>query len=97
MNSLTINFNVIGNDPYTVTVDPEGGTPPYKYVWSNGDTLQTGLNLTQGIYEVTVADSDECMATGFVELFEESDSTEENLLEIIATITIKQRCTQLVW
>jgi len=33
------------------------GTPPYTYLWSNGDTIQNLSNLCGGNYEVTVTDA----------------------------------------
>jgi len=33
------------------------GTPPYTYLWSNGDTIQNLSNLCGAIYEVTVTDA----------------------------------------
>ena len=37
-----------------------GGTPPYTYVWSNGDNDNTGENLEEGSYFVTVVDALGC-------------------------------------
>ena len=38
-----------------------GGTPPYSYLWSNGDTLIKATNLTPGEqYDVTVTDANGC-------------------------------------
>ena len=34
-----------------------GGTPPYVYTWSNGQTVQDPINLAPGNYSVTVTDS----------------------------------------
>jgi|GEM_PF-1633960 len=34
------------------------GIPPFKYLWSNGQTNQTATGLSAGIYTVTVSDSD---------------------------------------
>lgn len=45
----------------TATLGPIGGTPPYTYLWSNGQTL-SGLNdLLPGDYTVTISDSYGCM------------------------------------
>jgi hypothetical protein len=39
-----------------------GGTSPYIYLWSSGDTT-AGVNLSTGIYIVTVTDANMCTAT----------------------------------
>ncbi len=45
------------------TVSPSGGTPPYTYHWSNGQTTAIATNLGPGIYTVTVTDAAGCTAT----------------------------------
>ena len=45
------------------TADPTGGTPPYTYEWSNGETTQTITDLCAGTYTVTVTDANECEYT----------------------------------
>jgi hypothetical protein len=37
-----------------------GGTPPYTYLWSNGQTTQTATGLSVGSWGVTVTDSEGC-------------------------------------
>ncbi len=39
-----------------------GGTPPYSFLWSNGDTTQNIDNLVADSYVVTVTDANGCMA-----------------------------------
>ncbi len=51
-----------GNDG-TATVTQSGGTQPFQYIWSNGQTLQTITGLTAGTYAVTVTDGAVCTAT----------------------------------
>jgi hypothetical protein len=36
-------------------------TPPFTYLWSNGDTTQTIVNLFAGFYSVLVTDSNGCL------------------------------------
>jgi len=36
------------------------GTPPYTYLWSNGDSSQAITNLFAGIYYITVVDANGC-------------------------------------
>ena len=40
----------------TITLNPEDGTAPYSYIWSNSQTTQTITGLVAGIYIVTVTD-----------------------------------------
>ncbi len=41
-----------------------GGTAPYGFLWSNGDTSQSAQNLAAGSYQVVVTDANGCTATG---------------------------------
>ena len=52
-----------GNSDGLVYVSPSGGTSPYSYVWSNGSTAQTAVNLIAGIYTVTVNDAGSCVSS----------------------------------
>ena len=57
------------NDDSSGTVDlaVSGGTPPYTFSWSNGETTEDLSNLSTGYYTVTVKDSKGCTASaGFV-------------------------------
>lgn len=47
----------------TATVSASGGTPPYTYQWSNGDTTTTINGLPGGTYTVTVFDVRGCQTT----------------------------------
>ncbi|MCB9231755.1 MAG: choice-of-anchor B family protein [Bacteroidia bacterium] len=40
----------------TATAYPTGGTVPYSYLWSNGDTTQTATGLAPGTYSVVISD-----------------------------------------
>ena len=44
----------------TATAIPSGGTVPYTYNWSNGQTTQQAINLIAGTYSVMVLDSNSC-------------------------------------
>lgn len=44
----------------SITAFGQGGTPPYKYLWSTGDTISTLFNITSGQYWVRVRDSRQC-------------------------------------
>jgi gliding motility-associated-like protein len=51
-----------GNDG-TATANPQGGTNPYDYLWSNSQTTQTATGLIAGTYSVTVTDDNNCAIT----------------------------------
>jgi hypothetical protein len=55
----------------TATANPSGGTPPYTYNWSNGEQVQSIMNLVPDMYIVTVTDANNCSATQTVNV--ESD------------------------
>lgn len=44
----------------TASVLASGGTPPYTYAWSNGESGPTASNLLPGPSTVTVTDASEC-------------------------------------
>jgi len=47
----------------SATVSVSGGTSPYTYNWSNGQTGTTITNLPGGTYTVTVTDAHNCITT----------------------------------
>ena len=46
----------------TASVSPTGGTPPYNYIWSNGDTTAAILNLLPDTFNVIITDANGCEA-----------------------------------
>lgn len=46
----------------SITATPTGGTAPYTYSWSNGQTTGTATNLEAGNYYVSVSDASGCIA-----------------------------------
>lgn len=55
--TYTTNLTCTAPNSGTATVNPTGGTPPYTYLWSNGQTTQTATGLSAGTYDVTVTDN----------------------------------------
>ncbi|WP_175437542.1 SprB repeat-containing protein, partial [Crocinitomix algicola] len=59
-----------GSSTGSATVSVLGGTAPYTYLWSNGETAATAADLTAGVYTVTVTDANGCESTAEVEITE---------------------------
>ncbi|MEO1624114.1 MAG: gliding motility-associated C-terminal domain-containing protein [Bacteroidota bacterium] len=59
----------VGVSDGIVVATPDGGAPPYSYLWSNGATTATVRDLAPGTYTVTVTDnvSNTATATATVE------------------------------
>lgn len=51
-----------------------GGTTPYYYNWSNGDTTSVNNNIAAGVYELTVTDQKGCTASESINIVQPSDS-----------------------
>ncbi|AFC23471.1 gliding motility-associated C-terminal domain-containing protein [Saprospira grandis] len=52
-----------GANSGSATAVPTGGTAPYTYLWSDGQTTATAMNLAPGAYSVVVVDSQGCSVT----------------------------------
>lgn len=52
----------------TVDIDVTGGTMPYTFLWSTGETTQSLDSVSGGTYTVVVTDADGCMLTDSTEL-----------------------------
>ena len=52
-----------GNEDGTATVNATGGTTPYTYLWSDGQTTATATGLGAGTYSVVVTDDNSCSVT----------------------------------
>ncbi len=64
----SVNMSGPATQDGSATADAIGGTPPYTYVWSTGDTLATISGLSAGLYTATVTDAKSCMAEETVEI-----------------------------
>lgn len=62
-----------GEDNGAISIAVSGGTPPYTYQWSMGDTSQNISNLTAGSYSLTATDANGCTADGIFTI-DEPDS-----------------------
>ncbi len=59
----------------SIEVEVEGGSLPYSYEWSNGETSSGIYNLSPGTYSVTVMDANDCFDYGTVEIGVLSNTT----------------------
>jgi len=56
--------NAMGSGPNgTINLTVNGGTSPYSFVWSNGQTTQNATMLPPGCYTVVVTDAVGCQAS----------------------------------
>ncbi|MFT7589107.1 MAG: gliding motility-associated-like protein [Limisphaerales bacterium] len=62
----------------SVDADPVGGLAPYSWEWSDGQTTQTALTLSSGIYDVRVTDAAGCIALA-TEKVEDNNSLEVDI------------------
>jgi len=65
-NASSTDETAYGADDGTATSNPIGGTPPYTYQWSTGETAQSILFLAPDTYFVTVTDANSCSNTASV-------------------------------
>ena len=68
MDSTMITCNGDDNGIGVITV--AGGSLPYTYLWSDGQTTSTATGLVQGVFCVTVTDSLGCQDSGCVTISE---------------------------
>lgn len=65
---ININQAVCSNTLSTVQITPQGGTPPYKILWSNGTTDSSTVHLLSGNYSVIISDANNCTIEKNIEL-----------------------------
>ncbi|MCX8144102.1 MAG: gliding motility-associated C-terminal domain-containing protein [Bacteroidia bacterium] len=62
------NVSCYGGNNGVATTSVNGGVPPYSYMWSNGQNVGTAINLSAGIYTVSVTDAVGCVASASVQI-----------------------------
>ena len=69
--SLSSNNPLCGNgsDGTAEITNVNGGTPPYTYSWTGGQTTSIATGLSSGIYVVTITDSLYCDTTAIATLY----------------------------
>lgn len=79
--SSTTNVLCAGSNTGTATVSVSGGTSPYSYHWSNGQTTSMATGLAAGNHSVTVTDANSCTAIS-------SSITITQPVQLAATLTV---------
>ncbi|MDC0231655.1 SprB repeat-containing protein, partial [Aureispira] len=64
--TVSVDASSVGASDGTATVNALGGTSPYSYLWSDGQTTATAIGLAAGTYTVTVTDGNGCAVTASV-------------------------------
>lgn len=69
------NFDVscFGGSDGAIGATTFGGTTPYKFLWSNGDSINVANHLKAGIYILTVTDAKGCTVVNQTEVKEPSE------------------------
>jgi len=84
--SLLVTFNpeitasIANNFNTSLTVTPSGGTSPYTYLWSNGDTGETTEDLMDGTMTCVITDANGCEITESIDLMNTAIEDIEGLL-----------------
>jgi len=58
--SVIQNISCTAENDASISITGTGGTPPYSYIWDNGDTTTSIDNLSEGNYEITIKDKNNC-------------------------------------
>ena len=58
-----VNVKCFGDKTGAVSVDVAGGTQPYSYSWSNGDSKQNLSAVVAGDYQLSIKDAKGCVST----------------------------------
>lgn len=67
-----------------IDITVSGGTLPYNYNWSNGDTISVAQNLTSGYFTFVLTDNNGCLLTDSMFVDQPSPVT---LSEVITPVT----------
>ena len=69
-NEFTDSISCFGKNDGLIDLTINGGIPPYAYLWNTGDTTQDISNLIAGTYIVNVIDSNGCLFTANISIYE---------------------------
>jgi len=83
--SVVTGATCVGKCDGTITVTASGGTPGYKYKWSNGLTTSSATNVCVGIDTITITDANKCT---FIEI----DTIKPVLVVHVAVVSVNPLC-----
>ncbi len=63
LNLQTTDESILNGNDGSILALPSGGTSPYTYTWSSGQSTSEIQNLSVGGYDVTVTDANGCVLT----------------------------------
>jgi gliding motility-associated-like protein len=63
LSSSVTNVTCAGGNDGSISITATGGTSPFTYLWSNGNSTSQISNLSSQTYSITVTDSKACMKT----------------------------------
>lgn len=66
--SSTVNNASTNNSDGWIDLTVTGGTEPYQYNWSNGETSEDLASLSNGSYQVIIIDANNCIITHDIQL-----------------------------
>jgi len=61
----TFNVSCVGGTDGSASISSSGGTLPFTYLWSDGQSGNTATNLSEGSYQVFITDSANCLDTAY--------------------------------
>ncbi|MBN2682565.1 MAG: PKD domain-containing protein [Bacteroidales bacterium] len=64
------NTSCHGQAEGSINITPAGGTPTYSFIWSNAFSSEDIVDVTGGVYGVTVTDANGCIVTSSWEITE---------------------------
>lgn len=62
-NTVVEDLICTSNETGSIDVTVTGGTSPYSYLWTNGQTVQDLINVGTGNYSLTISDNNGCQIT----------------------------------
>lgn len=71
-----------------IQLSATGGTPPYRYLWSNGDSAANRGNLSAGSYSFTITDANQCTYSSSITL------TAPNPIQVSFSNTVNPLCNK---